>query len=54
MTVENSKAIAIATLSDWLKTLVPLFRAIRSKTNTTLYARFFPRFEKVTVNCREF
>ena len=51
MIVESNNAIAIATLSDWLKALMLLFQAIRSKTNTTLHARFFPRFDKVTVDC---
>ena len=53
MTVENNYAIAIATLSDWLKSLAPVFQPMRSKieTNRTLYARYFPRFKKVTGDC---
>ena len=56
MTVESNYAIAIATLSDWLKSNAPVFQPIRSKTkiNRTLYARFFPRFEQVTDYCEEF
>ena len=51
MTVENNYAIAIATLSDWLKRLVLVFQPMRSKTKTniTMYTSFFPRFERVTV-----
>ena len=56
MTVESNYAIAIATRSDWLKNLAPVFQPMRSETNTncSLYARFFPRFEQVTGNCSEF
>ena len=56
MTVESDYAIAIATLSDWLKRLVPVFQPVRSttKTNGATYAwffpRFFPRFERVADN----
>ena len=40
MTVESTYAIAIATLSDWLKRLAPVFQPMRSKTKTnrTTYA----------------
>ena len=40
MTVESNYAIAIATLSDWLKRLAPVFQPMRSKTKTirTMYA----------------
>ena len=53
MTTESNYAIAIATLSDWLESLAPVFYSIRckTKTNRTLYARFFPRFVQVTSNC---
>ena len=47
MTVENNSAIAIDTLSDWLKDLEPVFQPMRSKTNRTLYARFLTGFEQV-------
>ena len=49
MTVESNHATTIATLSDWLKRLAPVFQPMRSKTKTnrTLYARFFSRFEQV-------
>ena len=52
MTVESQYAIAIASLSDWLKNLSPFFQPMRSKTKSkrTLYALFFPRFEQVTGN----
>ena len=48
MTVKGHYAIAIGAPSDWLKNVVPVFQLMRSKTNCTLYARFFPRFEHVT------
>ena len=54
MTVESNYAIPIATLSDLLKTnLAPVFQRTRSstKTNSTLYARFFSLFGQVTVHC---
>ena len=56
MTVESSNAIAIATLSDWLKDLAPEFQPMRSKTKTnrTLYTLFFLRFKQITGNCHEF
>ena len=40
MTVESNYVIAIATLSDWLKRLAPVFQPMRSKTKTnrTMYA----------------
>ena len=34
MTVESNYVIAIATLSDWLKRLAPVFQSMRSKTKT--------------------
>ena len=34
MTVESNYVIAIATLSDWLKRLPPVFQPMRSKTKT--------------------
>ena len=34
MTVESDYMIAIATLSDWLKRLAPVFQPMRSKTKT--------------------
>ena len=33
---------------------MPSFQPMRTKTNRTLHARFFPRFERVTSNCYEF
>ena len=52
MTVISSQAIAISTLSDWVKNLMPVFQPLRSKTKTnrSLYAQFFLRFEEVTGN----
>ena len=49
MTVESYYVIAIATLSDWLKKSRQFFN--QTKTNRTMYAAFFPRFERVTGNC---
>ena len=53
MTLESKYVIAIATLSDWLKRLAPVFQPMRSttKTNRTMYTSFFPRLEQVTGNC---
>ena len=54
MTVESNYVIAIiAAISDWLKRLAPVFQPMRrkTKTNRTMYAWFFPRFERVTGNC---
>ena len=52
MTVESNYVIAVATLSDWLKRVAPVFQPMRSKTKTnrTMYALSFPRFERVTCN----
>ena len=36
MTVESNFVIAIATLSDWLKRLAPVFQPMRSKTKTSV------------------
>ena len=40
MTVEGNYVIAIATLSDWLKRLAPVFQPMRIEieTNGTMYA----------------
>ena len=40
MTVESNYVTAIATLSDWLKRLEPVFQPMRrkTKTNRTMYA----------------
>ena len=54
MTVDSNHVIAIATLSDWPKNLAPVFQRMTSKTNRTSYARFFPRFEQVTVITNSF
>ena len=53
MTVENNYAIAIATFSDWLKSVAPVFHPVwyKTGTNRTEYARFLPRFEQVAGNC---
>ena len=42
MTVESNYVIAIATLSDWLKRLAPVFQPMRNKTKTnlTMYGDF--------------
>ena len=36
MTVESNYVIVIATLSDWLKRLAPVFQPMRNKTKTNL------------------
>ena len=53
MTVESNYVIAIATLSDWLKKVAPVFQPMRSKTKTNraMHACLFPRFERVTGDC---
>ena len=51
MTVESNYVIAIATLSDWLKRVALVSQPMRSKTNRTMYAWFFPRFGRVTGDC---
>ena len=40
MTVESNYVIAIATFSDWLKRLTPVFQPMRvkTKTNGAMYA----------------
>ena len=40
MTVESNYVITIATLSDWLKSLAPVFQPMKgkTKTNRTMYA----------------
>jgi len=56
MTVVSNYTIAIATLSDWLKNISPIFQPMRSrsKTNRTWYARFFRRFDQITGSCYAF
>ena len=47
MTVESNYAIAIATLSDWLKRVAPVFQPMTSKTKTNRHVRvIFPRFDR--------
>ena len=43
MTVESNYVIAIATLSDWLKRLAPVFQPMRRKTKTNSCTRDFSR-----------
>ena len=51
MTVERNNVIAIATLSDWLKRLAPVFQPMRSKTkiNRTMYA--WSELQVIPWNC---
>lgn len=48
MTFESMYDIVIATLSNWLKNLAPVFQPLRSiaKTSRTFYARFLSLFEQ--------
>ena len=48
LTIESNYVVAIPTFGDWLRNFVPVLQPMRSKakTNSTLYARFFPRFER--------
>ena len=43
MTAESNHVIAIATLSDWLKNLEPVFHPMRSETKTAVCTRDFSR-----------
>ena len=51
MTVESNYAIAIATLSDWFKSVAPVFQPVRrkAKTNRNLHALFFPYTEMLRI-----
>ena len=52
---QSNYTIAIATLSDWLKNLAPVFQPTsKTKTNHTLYARCFPSSGQFTGNFWEF
>ena len=42
MTVESDYVIANATLSDWLKRVVPVFQPMRSKTKTNRVRLILP------------
>ena len=54
MKVESNYAIAIATLSDWLKRLAPVFQPMRSKNKTscTPYAFFFRALSELQIIAR--
>ena len=45
--------LPIATLSDWLKDVAPVYQPMRRKTNGDSQARFFPRFKKVVHTLNE-
>lgn len=49
MTVENNYAIAIDTLKDWLKNLVPVFQPLRRKTKTNRNLYFIALFILVVI-----
>ena len=56
MTVERNYMIAIATLSDWLKRLAPVFQPMRSKTKATApctrdFSRALSELHVITRNC---
>ena len=56
MTVESNYAIAIATLSDWLKRLAPVFQPMRSKTKTIApctrdFFRVLSELQVIARNC---
>ena len=48
MIVESNYPVTIATLSDWLKNLAPIFQPMESKTKSkgTLYVRFTRDFSR--------
>ena len=54
MTVRKNNAIAMVTLSDWLKKFTPVFQPMRNKTKTnrTLHARFFLALSKLQIIAR--
>ena len=45
MTVESDYVIAITTLSDWLKRLVPAFSANENQTQSDHIRVIFPAFQ---------
>ena len=56
MTVESNYVIAIATLSDWLKRLAPIFQPMRSKTKqiapcTRNFSRALSELQVIARNC---
>ena len=56
MTVESNYVIAIATLSDWLKTLAPVFQPMRSKPKTIApctrdFSRVLSELQVIARNC---
>ena len=58
MTVESYYVIAIATLSDWLKRLAPVFQPMRSKTKpkpiapcTRDFSRAWSELQVIARNC---
>ena len=55
MNVESNYVIAIATLSDWLKRVAPVFQPMRSKTKTapcTLdFSRAKRKLQVIARNC---
>ena len=52
MAVESNQVIA--TPSDWIKRVSPVFQPMKNKTKTnrTMHSLFFPRFERVTGTCQ--
>ena len=53
MTVESNHATAIATLSDWLKRLAPVFQPMRSKTKTNRTRDFSSASSELQVIARD-
>ena len=47
MTIETNYAIIIATFSDWLKDLVPIFHRSKIESSRTLRAPFFCSLSKL-------
>ena len=54
MTVQSNSTIAIIITMLSFNILRQYFQPVRSKTNCTLYAPFFPRCKQVTGNSKEF
>ena len=56
MTVESNYVIVIATISDWLKRLAPVFQSMRSKTKTNRpctrdFSRASSELQVIARNC---
>ena len=51
MTVESNYVIAIATLSDWVKRVAPVFQPMKSKPCTRDFSRALSELQIIARNC---